>query len=161
MTSQYPPMAIALAPRPISTLTSGAKCHHVIPLIQLPARSEIYLASMATSPAPRSLLRRSSVLSPLPFRYLPLPSFLDLYLSSAEGPGSFFGNRSIVIHTSNATRLTCANFTLSTGNSTSGGNSSANTTSPVAPTLSPFTGGAATTLVGAGAVLAGMVAFLL
>ncbi|KAG6997792.1 hypothetical protein G7Y79_00037g073100 [Physcia stellaris] len=88
-------------------------------------------------------------------------AFLDLYLSTAKGPQSFFGNRSIVIHTSNTTRLTCANFTLATGNATSGGNSSSNTTSPVSPTLTPFTGGAATTLISAGAILAGMAAFLL
>ena len=87
-------------------------------------------------------------------------SFLDLYLSTVQGPESFFGNRSIVIHTSNTTRLTCANFTLSSSNTTTG-NSSTNTTSPVSPTLTPFTGGAATTFVSAGAMLAGLAAFLL
>ncbi|KAK1990324.1 superoxide dismutase, partial [Colletotrichum falcatum] len=36
--------------------------------------------------------------------------YLDPYLSIAEGPGSFFGNRSFVFHFANKTRITCANF---------------------------------------------------
>lgn len=90
---------------------------------------------------------------------IPPSSFLDLYLSTVQGPASFFGNRSIVIHTSNTTRLTCANFTLVAGNSTT---NTTNTTTPVSPTLTPFTGGAAsTTIVSVGAILAGIAAFLL
>ncbi|EGD91757.1 hypothetical protein H112_00870 [Trichophyton rubrum D6] len=38
--------------------------------------------------------------------------FHDLYTSTKSGLGTFFGNRSIVIHAKNSTRLTCANFTL-------------------------------------------------
>jgi len=37
-------------------------------------------------------------------------SFTDPYTSTLEGLGSFFGNRSIVIHFANKTRITCANF---------------------------------------------------
>ncbi|KAL8819284.1 MAG: hypothetical protein Q9223_002250 [Gallowayella weberi] len=90
-------------------------------------------------------------------------AFLDLYLSTHQGPASFFGNRSIVIHTSNTTRLTCANFTLTSGNSsspngTSGGNGTVTGSNPVP---SPFTGGAAVTFVSAGAIVAGLAAFLL
>ncbi|KAL8805305.1 MAG: hypothetical protein Q9182_002073 [Xanthomendoza sp. 2 TL-2023] len=91
-------------------------------------------------------------------------AFLDLYLSTYQGPASFFGNRSIVIHTSNTTRLTCANFTLTSGNSsrpsngTSGGNGTVTGSNPVP---SPFTGGAAVTFVSAGAFVAGLAAFLL
>ncbi|KAL8838039.1 MAG: hypothetical protein Q9170_002275 [Blastenia crenularia] len=91
-------------------------------------------------------------------------TFLDLYLSTARGPGSFFGNRSIVIHTSNTTRLTCANFTLTSGNSTSsnstvsGGNGTVTGSNPVS---SPFTGGAATAFVSAGVIVAGLIAFML
>ncbi|KAI4125278.1 MAG: hypothetical protein LQ338_004350 [Usnochroma carphineum] len=91
-------------------------------------------------------------------------TYLDLYLSTAQGPGSFFGNRSIVVHTSNTTRLTCANFTLTSGNSTSpngtapAGNGTVTGSQPVP---SPFTGGAAATFVSAGAVIAGLAAFLL
>ncbi|KAL8787167.1 MAG: hypothetical protein Q9213_002383 [Squamulea squamosa] len=91
-------------------------------------------------------------------------AFLDLYLSTHQGPASFFGNRSIVFHTRNATRLTCANFTLTSGNSTSssgttpGGNGTVTGSNPVP---SPFTGGAAATFVSAGAIVAGLAAFLL
>ncbi|KAL8729904.1 MAG: hypothetical protein Q9166_004461 [cf. Caloplaca sp. 2 TL-2023] len=91
-------------------------------------------------------------------------AFLDLYLSTVQGPASFFGNRSIVIHTSNTTRLTCANFTLTSGNNTSsngtslGGNGTLTGSNPVP---SPFTGGAAVTFVSAGAIVAGLAAFLL
>ncbi|KAI4245396.1 MAG: hypothetical protein L6R40_002456 [Gallowayella cf. fulva] len=91
-------------------------------------------------------------------------AFLDLYLSTHQGPASFFGNRSIVIHTSNATRLTCANFTLTTGNSstssngTSAGNGTVTGSNPVP---SPFTGGAAVTFASAGAIVAGLAALLL
>ncbi len=92
-------------------------------------------------------------------------SYLDLYLSTHEGPASFFGNRSIVFHTSNATRLTCANFTLTSGDSTGsngtspgpGGNGTVNGSTP--PT--PFEGGATTAFVSAGAIMAGLVALLL
>lgn len=84
-------------------------------------------------------------------------TYLDLYLSTVQGPASFFGNRSIVVHSNNATRLTCANFTLVAGNSTITGG-----TAPV-PTSSQsaYKGGAATKFVSIGAVLAGLVAFVL
>ncbi|KAI5466022.1 superoxide dismutase, partial [Mariannaea sp. PMI_226] len=36
--------------------------------------------------------------------------YLDQYASTKQGIGAFFGNRSIVIHYANKTRLTCANF---------------------------------------------------
>jgi len=38
-------------------------------------------------------------------------SYVDLYSSTLEGLGSFFGNRSIVFHYANKTRVSCANFT--------------------------------------------------
>lgn len=37
-------------------------------------------------------------------------SYTDPYVSLTEGVGSFFGNRSFVIHWANSTRLACANF---------------------------------------------------
>jgi hypothetical protein len=37
--------------------------------------------------------------------------YLDLYLSTDPNSPSFFGNRSIVVHAANGTRLNCANFT--------------------------------------------------
>ncbi|CAI4216690.1 unnamed protein product [Parascedosporium putredinis] len=39
-------------------------------------------------------------------------TYVDRYVSLKEGPGSFFGNRSIVLHFANKTRITCANFAL-------------------------------------------------
>lgn len=37
-------------------------------------------------------------------------TYTDLYSSTLEGLGSFFGNRSIVFHYPNKTRISCANF---------------------------------------------------
>lgn len=39
-------------------------------------------------------------------------SYLDLFTSTRPGPASFFGNRSIVFHAENITRLACVNFEL-------------------------------------------------
>ncbi|KEY66161.1 hypothetical protein S7711_05330 [Stachybotrys chartarum IBT 7711] len=39
-------------------------------------------------------------------------TYVDNFASTLEGIGAFFGNRSIVIHYANSTRLTCANFEL-------------------------------------------------
>lgn len=36
--------------------------------------------------------------------------YIDLYASTVEGLGAFFGNRSIVFHYANKTRVSCANF---------------------------------------------------
>ncbi|KAL9585196.1 MAG: hypothetical protein Q9212_001661 [Teloschistes hypoglaucus] len=90
-------------------------------------------------------------------------TFLDLYLSTVKGPASFFGNRSIVIHSSNTTRLTCANFTLTSGNSSGGGNgtSSRGNGTVAGSSPAPFTGGAAVLFVSVGAILAGLVACML
>lgn len=38
------------------------------------------------------------------------PSYTDNYAALVPGIGAFFGNRSIVIHFPNKTRITCANF---------------------------------------------------
>ena len=37
-------------------------------------------------------------------------SYVDLYASTLEGIGAFFGNRSIVFHYANKTRVSCASF---------------------------------------------------
>ena len=42
-------------------------------------------------------------------------SYSDDFASTVEGLGSFFGNRSLTLHFGNATRITCANFTLQSG----------------------------------------------
>ncbi|KZF26493.1 Cu,Zn superoxide dismutase-like protein [Xylona heveae TC161] len=88
-------------------------------------------------------------------------SYTDLYASTNPELGSFFGNRSVVVHFANKTRITCANFVLMS-----------NTTSPSAtPTSShpaSFTNGAATVAHAAGSFatagvvgLAGLVAAML
>lgn len=38
--------------------------------------------------------------------------YLDEFTTTKEGLGAFFGNRSIVIHFANKTRITCANFEI-------------------------------------------------
>lgn len=45
-------------------------------------------------------------------------TYTDYYASTLPGIGAFFGNRSLVIHFKNVTRITCANFTaVGTGSS--------------------------------------------
>ncbi|ORY09197.1 superoxide dismutase [Clohesyomyces aquaticus] len=39
-------------------------------------------------------------------------SFVDWYAALVPDTGAFFGNRSIVVHYANSTRLACANFTM-------------------------------------------------
>jgi hypothetical protein len=46
-------------------------------------------------------------------------NYSDPYLSLTPGAPGFFGNRSIVLHYSNLTRIACANFKLVESNSTS------------------------------------------
>jgi hypothetical protein len=62
----------------------------------------------------------------------------ELYLSTQEGTEHSPGDKSVVIHASNTTRLTCANFTLvQAGNATSTGTSTRTTATP-----SSYTGAA-------------------
>ncbi|OLN94337.1 Cell surface Cu-only superoxide dismutase [Colletotrichum chlorophyti] len=85
-------------------------------------------------------------------------TYVDPYLSIVEGPGSFFGNRSIVFHFANKTRITCANFKLVTKPDSSKDNSStpiSGTGRPTATTPTvPFPGAASTS----GASLSMMIA---
>lgn len=69
-------------------------------------------------------------------------SYLELYLSTDPSSPYYFGDKSIVVHSTNTTRLTCANFvpvasgtTNSTTSSTS--NSTTNSTIPPPKTSSP------------------------
>jgi len=61
-------------------------------------------------------------------------SFLDLYLSATPGSPYYFGDKSIVIHSMNTTRLTCANFAMMASNSSATGTG----TSMPSPTTSPI-----------------------
>lgn len=67
-------------------------------------------------------------------------SYSDDFASTVSGLGSFFGNRSLTLHFGNATRITCANFTLLGGNV--GGTGSENSTASATSSSGPaqFTG---------------------
>lgn len=75
-------------------------------------------------------------------------TYTDNFASLKEGIGAFFGNRSIVVHFGNKTRITCANFErVEAGNTCSGSGTPSSTTSSTgtaAPTGQP-TGGATPT----------------
>ena len=77
--------------------------------------------------------------------------YLDLYTSTTTGATGFFGNRSVVVHTSNATRLTCANFTLVAGTPSG--------SSPT-PSSTPFTGAANVKVMSWGALGAALLGAL-
>ncbi len=65
-------------------------------------------------------------------------SFTDPYTSLTEGVGSYFGNRSLVFHFSNKTRISCANFTpLKTGNGNSTSPTGIYPTGTGSPTAAP------------------------
>jgi len=87
-------------------------------------------------------------------------AYQDNFASTLEGLGSFFGNRSIVVHFANKTRITCANFTL-VGSTVGGGNyTTPNATSTGGPI--PFTGASAKTMIPSFALLmAGALALVL
>jgi len=74
-------------------------------------------------------------------------SFTDQYLSTDPTSPYFFGMKSIVIHTSNATRLTCANFTM--GAASAAASSSTTASGPVAT----YAGTAATQSMAGGLVV--------
>jgi hypothetical protein len=116
-------------------------------------------------------------------------AYLELYISTEPGLNSFFGNRSIVIHSHNLTRLACANFKLAVGSPTpspvSGGSVSSTaaaattTTASSSATAASSTAGSSSTasgssasasasskggavmkIVNSGAVLAGIAGFM-
>lgn len=77
--------------------------------------------------------------------------YYDLYASTKDGIGAFFGNRSIVVHAFNTTRLNCANFTLDTTGEQGGdvkivpnatASAPAGSASPTQPGVPVFTGAA-------------------
>lgn len=176
MTNLSRPMATALVLKPILTPISEGKRFLATQKSRRIPKWAILQGNTATSPEtlsrprkfhlslPLTTLRKSPAANPLI-----LYSFLDLYLSTQSGPGSFFGNRSIVIHANNSTRLTCANFTLVAGaarNSTAGnGTIAPNKTigggSSPSAAPSPYEGGAVANMISMGAILAGLAAFVL
>ncbi|EXJ77755.1 hypothetical protein A1O3_09984 [Capronia epimyces CBS 606.96] len=71
-------------------------------------------------------------------------TYLDLYLSTNPRSASFFGNRSVVVHAANGTRLNCGNFTQQLAQNATGTGGTSTTT----------TTGGTTTPTGAGQALA-------
>jgi hypothetical protein len=84
-------------------------------------------------------------------------SFVEPYLSTQPGSAYFFGGLSFVLHSSNTTRLTCANFVQVNGSS-SGNGTMPSSTSPGGP---QFTGAAAKIGAGAGALAVAVAAVFL
>lgn len=95
--------------------------------------------------------------------------YADPFLSTDPSSPAFFGDKSVVIHTENATRITCANFMMigggaSAGNGTmmpNGTYGGGNGSSPSSPTMSSppaYTGGAAQVAGWSAAGLMAMVA---
>jgi hypothetical protein len=82
-------------------------------------------------------------------------TWIDDYASIVPGLGSFFGNRSFVVHFANTTRITCANFAIVPG--TALANSTATTTS--SPAI--FTGSAASVAASLVSVFGALTAALL
>ncbi|KAI0406065.1 superoxide dismutase [Xylaria palmicola] len=73
--------------------------------------------------------------------------FHDDFTSMSEGPGSYFLNRSVVVHFANKTRITCANFAVldcPANATTTGGSCQSSSTPTPTNTSSPPTAGAAT-----------------
>ncbi|KAI1430159.1 superoxide dismutase [Xylaria sp. FL1777] len=92
--------------------------------------------------------------------------FHDDFTAMREGPGSYFLNRSIVVHFANKTRITCANFTVlrcsvnDTTATTDGSCQDGSMPTPTNNNITPFTGGAGAISVMSLALLP-MVAILL
>ncbi|KAH9838140.1 Cell surface superoxide dismutase [Teratosphaeria destructans] len=57
-------------------------------------------------------------------------NYTDQFLSTNLNSSAFFGDLSVVIHTENTTRITCANFTLVESSNSANASSTSNTTSP-------------------------------
>ncbi|KAI0206289.1 superoxide dismutase [Astrocystis sublimbata] len=97
--------------------------------------------------------------------------FHDDFPAMSEGPGSYFLNRSLVVHFANKTRITCANFVVlncPTNGTTTGGScspsavptSSSTPTSTSSPTSSPVIGGAVQLLAASSLSLIPVIAML-
>jgi hypothetical protein len=90
-------------------------------------------------------------------------SFVDPYLSTDPSSAAFFGGLGFVIHTSNTTRMTCANFMMVGGANGTSGNATAtgNMTMPSATGTPEFPGSAGKTGATFGIVFVAIVFSLL
>ncbi|EFX06134.1 cytosolic cu zn superoxide dismutase [Grosmannia clavigera kw1407] len=97
-----------------------------------------------------------------------IATYRDLYTSTKPGNPAFFGNLSFVLHYSNKTRITCANFILQNASYTSTDNGTATATpypssssvSPKVPMPSGTASGAASSFPKAAIVGVGVAAVL-
>ena len=90
-----------------------------------------------------------------------LARYSDSFLSTDPSSPAFFGDKSIVIHSSNTTRLTCANFQqVSSTNSTLNGTSPATPSQTVVP-YNPGSGADALSSFGAAGLFATIIALFL
>jgi hypothetical protein len=85
-------------------------------------------------------------------------SFVEPYLSTQPGSAYFFGGLSFVLHSSNTTRLTCANFVQVNGSLSGNGTTMPSGTGPGGP---QFTGVATKIGAGAGALAVALAAAFL
>ncbi|KAK2811083.1 hypothetical protein FQN50_002418 [Emmonsiellopsis sp. PD_5] len=89
----------------------------------------------------------------------------DLYSSTRPGPAAFFGNRSVVVHMKNKTRISCANFMQEPsypGGNTTVAPTGVYPTGAPSPTITQFPGSAARVGAGAvGVIVAGVAALVL
>ncbi|MCJ1359295.1 MAG: hypothetical protein MMC33_009296 [Icmadophila ericetorum] len=81
--------------------------------------------------------------------------YTDLYLSTDPSSAYFFGDKSVAIHSSNATRLACGNFNLVSTSTTN-----ATASSAPSPTITPFEGSASGIKAGGAAAFVGFAAVL-
>ncbi|TVY34858.1 Cell surface Cu-only superoxide dismutase, partial [Lachnellula subtilissima] len=102
-------------------------------------------------------------------------TYTEDFATTVPGLGSFFGNRSFVIHFANKTRITCANFALAgsisppassnsscaANSTTSSGGAGSSTTPTTGTGAAPFTGAGAKTVVSMGSLLGAAAAFAL
>lgn len=130
MACLFPLMETALERWDISTQQTEENCMLVRWLLRRLAKLEISQASTATLQEQPSLLGMI-LCNRVKYYWLMRCSYLDLYLSTTPGSPYFFGDKSIVIHSSNTTRLTCANFTMvASGGSSTSSSMPSSTSSP-------------------------------
>lgn len=78
-------------------------------------------------------------------------SYTELYASTLDGIGAFFGNRSIVFHYPNKTRITCASFQKAAGIASLPSSTSSSVAAPTATGwASSSTGGGNATVTSGG-----------
>lgn len=90
-------------------------------------------------------------------------SYLDLYLSTTPGSPYFFGDKSVVVHSTNTTRLACANFTMVSATGTNGSSPTSGSGSTATTSSTPVATAAASKILAGGslAMVAGVIAALM